>query len=162
MVIKYPLLSSTPYKATIVVGVVLGIAGIVTWFGSILGLIDQEFWWGIIALIIGIGLMIAPFPILSFMIRRVRKGYEEEGLPPADPGAFEVFDKMLKDKDKEVNRREAAWILGIMYEKRALVSLISTLKDENKEVREFAAWSLGRIGDNKAVESLCWYQQQRT
>ena len=51
----------------------------------------------------------------------------------------------LKDKDVTV-RRQAAWALGAIGDKRAVEALIPALKDEDATVRKQSAWAIGAIG----------------
>jgi HEAT repeat protein len=51
-------------------------------------------------------------------------------------------------------RREAAWVLGCLGDRRATVRLISTLKDESAAVRASAAWALGRLDAPVAIPPL--------
>lgn len=51
-------------------------------------------------------------------------------------------------------RREAAWVLGTLGDRRATVRLIATLKDESAAVRASAAWALGRLDAPVAITPL--------
>lgn len=51
-------------------------------------------------------------------------------------------------------RREAAWVLGCLRDRRATVRLIATLKDESAAVRASAAWALGRLDAPVAIAPL--------
>jgi HEAT repeat protein len=51
-------------------------------------------------------------------------------------------------------RREAAWVLGSLGDRRATVRLITTLKDESATVRASAAWALGRLNAPVAIVPL--------
>jgi HEAT repeat protein len=51
-------------------------------------------------------------------------------------------------------RREAAWVLGKLGDRRATVRLIGALKDESAAVRGSAAWSLGQFDAPVALEAL--------
>ncbi|MCP4370561.1 MAG: HEAT repeat domain-containing protein, partial [Deltaproteobacteria bacterium] len=56
----------------------------------------------------------------------------------------------------------AAEALGSIGDSRAVEPLITTLKDENSQVRSRAAEALGKIGDKKAIQALTitlqdWY-----
>jgi HEAT repeat protein len=53
-----------------------------------------------------------------------------------------------------VARRNAAWTLGVLDDRRAVTPLIETLRDTEAPVRERAAWALGAIGDSEAVPAL--------
>ncbi|MEX2738191.1 MAG: HEAT repeat domain-containing protein, partial [Candidatus Wukongarchaeota archaeon] len=56
-------------------------------------------------------------------------------------GGIKSLIKALKDEDAEI-RREAAYNLGEMKDKRAVDPLIEALKDEDSSVREEAVWAL--------------------
>ena len=49
---------------------------------------------------------------------------------------------MVNDPDL---RSDAAWILGMIGDSRAIPTLIKTLEDEQDTVRESAKWTLGAI-----------------
>ncbi|NDJ52286.1 MAG: HEAT repeat domain-containing protein [Chloroflexi bacterium] len=51
-------------------------------------------------------------------------------------------------------RRDAAWILGRLGDRRATMRLIDTLSDENPAVRATAAWALGQLDAPIAVNHL--------
>jgi HEAT repeat protein len=51
-------------------------------------------------------------------------------------------------------RRNAAWALGAIDDRRAVTALAAALKDPEAPVREQAAWALGAIGDEAAVQPL--------
>ena len=51
-------------------------------------------------------------------------------------------------------RKNAAWALGAIDDRRAVAALIGALKDTEAPVREQAAWALGAIGDETAVPAL--------
>jgi HEAT repeat protein len=52
-------------------------------------------------------------------------------------------------------RRNAAWALGAISDRRAVEPLMKTLgSDADARVREQAAWAAGALGDKRAVESL--------
>jgi HEAT repeat protein len=51
-------------------------------------------------------------------------------------------------------RREAAWVLGSLGDRRATMRLITVLKDESAAVRASAAWALGRLDAPVAIASL--------
>ncbi|MCK4307846.1 HEAT repeat domain-containing protein [candidate division WOR-3 bacterium] len=76
---------------------------------------------------------------------------EKKALIPA----IEPLIQMLKDEDNIVRSGAAkALALGEVGDERAVEPLIQMLKDENKWVRSGAAKALGKIGDERAVESL--------
>jgi HEAT repeat protein len=56
--------------------------------------------------------------------------------------------------DAWIARRNAAWALGAIDDRRAVDPLIQTLRDREPAVREQAAWALGAIDDNAAVQPL--------
>ncbi|MDB6124453.1 MAG: hypothetical protein JWQ71_3446 [Pedosphaera sp.] len=60
---------------------------------------------------------------------------------------------LLKDQDAEV-RAQTAKILGEAKVAKACTSLCSSLADNNSRVRFFAALSLGKLGNQQAVEPL--------
>jgi HEAT repeat protein len=51
-------------------------------------------------------------------------------------------------------RREAAWVLGHLGDRRATVRLIATLKDESATVRASVVWALGRLDAPVAIPPL--------
>lgn len=51
-------------------------------------------------------------------------------------------------------RREAAWVLGKLGDKRATMRLIEMLEDESPAVRASTAWALGRLDAPVAVPAL--------
>jgi len=51
-------------------------------------------------------------------------------------------------------RRNIAWALGALDDRRAVPSLIASLTDAEASVREQAAWALGAIDDARAVQPL--------
>ncbi len=53
-----------------------------------------------------------------------------------------------------VTRRNAAWALGALDERRAVKPLLNALRDREPDVRAQAAWALGAIDDASAMESL--------
>ncbi|MFC1993066.1 HEAT repeat domain-containing protein [Chloroflexota bacterium] len=59
----------------------------------------------------------------------------------------------LKNRDSNV-RRSAAETIGIMGDEKAVDSLITVLKDDNRFVRQEAVKALGKIGGARALESL--------
>lgn len=63
------------------------------------------------------------------------------------------FIMALKDKDSEI-RKEAAYALGEIKDKRAVKPLIKALKDDHSGVRAYTAIALGKIKDKRAVEPL--------
>jgi HEAT repeat protein len=56
--------------------------------------------------------------------------------------------------DAWIARRNAAWALGAIDDRRAVDPLIQTLRDREPAVREQAAWALGAIDDSRAVDPL--------
>lgn len=61
--------------------------------------------------------------------------------------------KELKSEDPKV-KRDAAWALGELGDKRAVPKLIERLEDEDVGVRSEAAWALGELGHKSAVPKL--------
>ena len=59
----------------------------------------------------------------------------------------------LTDSSDRV-RKQAAWALGAVDDRRAVDALVRALKDQNSGVREQAAWALGAIGDSQALPGL--------
>jgi HEAT repeat protein len=53
-----------------------------------------------------------------------------------------------------IARRNAAWALGAIDDRRAVDALVQALRDREPAVREQAAWALGAIDDNSAVQPL--------
>ena len=53
-----------------------------------------------------------------------------------------------------IARRNAAWALGALDDRRAVGALVGALKDSESPVRGHAAWALGAIDDRAAVEAL--------
>ena len=51
-------------------------------------------------------------------------------------------------------RRNAAWALGALDDRRAVEPLIAILNDTDADVREQTAWALGAIGDPRAIDGL--------
>ncbi|MFC2063036.1 HEAT repeat domain-containing protein [Chloroflexota bacterium] len=56
-----------------------------------------------------------------------------------------------KDSSKRIN---AAEILGMMTDEKAVDALIPVLEDKNRFVREAVALALGKIGNVKAIKHL--------
>ena len=57
-------------------------------------------------------------------------------------------------QDAWIARRNAAWALGAIDDRRAVDPLIQALRDREPAVREQAAWALGAIDDSTAVQPL--------
>lgn len=53
-----------------------------------------------------------------------------------------------------IARRNAAWALGALDDRRAVGPLVATLEDSEPPVRSHAAWALGAIDDAAAVPGL--------
>ena len=51
-------------------------------------------------------------------------------------------------------RRNAAWLLGALDDRRAVSALVDAMKDVEAPVREQAAWALGALDDSRAVPAL--------
>jgi len=60
----------------------------------------------------------------------------------------------LLKKGNELDRENAAEILGIIGDKMAVKSLIRSLKDDSFYVRKSAVEALGKMGDKRAIPSL--------
>jgi HEAT repeat protein len=56
--------------------------------------------------------------------------------------------------DVWIARRNAAWTLGALEDRRAVSALIEALTDREAGVREQAAWALGALDDSAAVDAL--------
>ncbi len=67
--------------------------------------------------------------------------------------SFDPLVKALGDQGATA-RRNAAWALGALDDKRAVTSLTGALRDTDERVREQAAWALGALDDPKAVQPL--------
>jgi len=75
-------------------------------------------------------------------------------LTAAGEAAFEPLIAALGRTEDEA-RRNAAWALGALDDRRAVEPLAKTLgSDSYVEAREQAAWALGAIGDARATEAL--------
>ncbi|MGH7678413.1 MAG: HEAT repeat domain-containing protein [Gemmatimonadaceae bacterium] len=71
-------------------------------------------------------------------------GDEDEYQAPAE--AIEPLMRKLRDESAAV-RRSAAWALGALEAKGAMLSLIETMqRDQDPRVRQAAAWAIGRVG----------------
>jgi len=87
--------------------------------------------------------------------------YERHGIDHDDKfygicDKHELFKHIrdLNNEDWEV-RRNAAWALGEIGDKRAIDPLLDRFQnDEHRLVRWNAAWALGEIGDPRAVDPL--------
>jgi len=66
------------------------------------------------------------------------------------------FDPLVKTLTAagSAGRRNAAWALGALDDRRAVQPLTTSLKDAEAAVREQAAWALGAIDDARAVQPL--------
>lgn len=71
----------------------------------------------------------------------------------SDNQRFESFISQLNNPDSET-RRNAAYQLGVLGDKRAVESLIQVLDDPGAGVIYAAAISLGRLGDERAIVPL--------
>jgi len=72
----------------------------------------------------------------------------------------------LKDEDSSV-RKNAAMTLGLLQDSRAVESLIETLKDRNRDVRQMAAFALAGMtreyfGTDHVKWQRWWEQQKET
>lgn len=60
----------------------------------------------------------------------------------------------LKQNENPIVRTRAAWGLGVIASKEATPALIEALDDQNANVKFISIWSLGDIGDERAVDPL--------
>jgi hypothetical protein len=72
---------------------------------------------------------------------------------PPDLVLGPLLNNALRSPDWWV-RREAAWVLGMLGDRRATRRLVEALGDPSTAVRASAAWGLGRIDAPVAVEPL--------
>ena len=69
--------------------------------------------------------------------------------------AVEGLIAILENKtESEIARVSSASALGTIADKRAVLPLINTLKDENKNIRSISAISLGTLKDKRALSPL--------
>jgi len=78
--------------------------------------------------------------------------------------AIEFLSMALNEEEAWNIRENITWALGEMEDKRAIETLITALKDEDRSVRKSAAWSLRKItgqnfGQNQAAWEK-WYNKQ--
>jgi len=71
-----------------------------------------------------------------------------------DPRAVEPLIKALQEDEDWDVRKSAAMALRHFRTPRVVEALIQALRDEKSAVRMMAAWSLGIIGDARALEPL--------
>lgn len=64
-----------------------------------------------------------------------------------------LIDALVNNKNRDV-RKNAAVVLGMIKDARALDALVKCLKDRDGIVRWSSAWSLGEIGDVGAIDGL--------
>ena len=69
------------------------------------------------------------------------------------PASYEPVARTLEGQSP-VARRYAAFALGMLEDARAVVPLVTRLRDSEARVREKAAWALGAIEDGRAVNGL--------
>ena len=62
--------------------------------------------------------------------------------------------RLIKALDVGTERRDAAIALGQLGATEAVASLIAALRDPDPYVRQASAWSLGLLGDSRAVQPL--------
>ncbi|MBN2028357.1 MAG: HEAT repeat domain-containing protein, partial [Actinobacteria bacterium] len=67
--------------------------------------------------------------------------------------AVSALAHTLRTEDAEV-RKQAAAVLGVMGDERALEPLAGALEDDDTDVRRKVVWALGRIGGKDVVEPL--------
>ena len=72
---------------------------------------------------------------------------------PADLVLGQLLFDSLSAEEWEA-RRETAWVLGRLGDRRATMRLIATLKDESAAVRSSAAWALGQLDAPVAIQPL--------
>src|SRR5215510_1908361 len=73
-------------------------------------------------------------------------------IPSPDSERLTKLIETLSSSDSDT--REAAAIEVLEMGEKAVDSLIAALKNPNWQVRYYAAWALGQIGDKRAVEPL--------
>jgi len=101
---------------------------------------------GVSQLLVNLGLMAAP--------DYERPPYElSDELVALGPSVTSELIEWLED-DVERVRIVAAWALGMMKDRTAVVPLVRLLADESSSVRWVAAMALGKLGDIRAVEPL--------
>jgi HEAT repeat protein len=111
-----------------------------------------------------IGLLADPSPVQSPVCeRRWWRGGPDDVTTPGEQAAgalvsigTRAFQPVLNALRAPtwVTRRNAAWALGALDDRRAVAPLVDTLKDREPGVREQAAWALGAIDDTAAVPAL--------
>jgi HEAT repeat protein len=74
-------------------------------------------------------------------------------LVAAGSAAYEALAAALRSSQWQA-RKNAAWALGALDDRRAVDSLIAGLRDAEAPVRRNAAWALGALDDQKAVRAL--------
>jgi len=67
--------------------------------------------------------------------------------------AVNALAHALKTADAEA-RKQAAAVLGVLGDDRALEALAGALKDDDTDVRRKVVWALGKIGGKDVVEPL--------
>lgn len=79
-----------------------------------------------------------------------------EALGMIGEAALEQLITVLEDKDKDWTMRQtAAWALGDMMDDITINPLIAALRcDDNRDVKQAAAFALSIIGSSRAVDSL--------
>ncbi|MFH0970814.1 MAG: HEAT repeat domain-containing protein [Candidatus Diapherotrites archaeon] len=83
----------------------------------------------------------------------LEKYFEREGIDPSSKLAQNI--KRLKDQEPNV-RKNAAWELGEIKDKRATPYLIKGLEDTDPGVRGVAAWAIKQIlvNENQALKKI--------
>jgi len=84
---------------------------------------------------------------------------EEE--PIYEGETLSYWIQTLKDGDKRARRRAAGVLADLAPEEAAIPALAEAMKDEDKEVRTYAAFGLGAIGSPPAVSALASALQDR-
>jgi hypothetical protein len=105
----------------------------------------------------------APVDDASVCARRWRRGNKEALTTPGEVAAATLvsigsraFDPLMAALRHPawIARRNAAWALGALDDRRAAAALAHALKDAEPAVREQAAWALGALGDRSAGAAL--------
>ena len=105
-------------------------------------------------------------PVAPEVCREDRRPWWGDDRHPITPGreaaralvrvgvaSFEPLSKALTAAAPTA-RRNAAWALGALDDRRAVPLLVASLKDTDAAVREQASWALGALDDTRAVQPL--------
>ena len=71
-----------------------------------------------------------------------------------DQDAHPLFLQVLRESESPMMRKSAAYGLGRLRDRRALIPLIRALQDTSPHVRTRAAEALGTLGDEEAIQHL--------